>query len=90
MLASTVVGTSTVHAALSPQEQAAVEVAERVLDATAQSTEELEGIFLVRSDGRRATLVESTVGEQRELQCSWHRHGPARGGAVNTGALDYV
>jgi radical SAM superfamily enzyme YgiQ (UPF0313 family) len=21
---------------------------------------------------------------------SWHRHGPARGGAVNTGALDYV
>lgn len=55
-------------AALSPSEQAAVEVAERVLDATAQSDEDLEGIFLVRSDGRRAALVESIVGEQRELR----------------------
>jgi hypothetical protein len=57
-----------VDAALSPEEQAAVEVTERVLDATAQSYEELEGMFLVHSDGRRAALVESIVGEQREFQ----------------------
>jgi hypothetical protein len=57
-----------VDAALSPQEQAAVEVAERVLDATAHSDEDLEAIFLVHSDGRRAAFVESTVGEQREFQ----------------------
>jgi hypothetical protein len=56
-----------VDAALSPQEKAAVEVAGRVLDATAHPDEDLEGISLVRSDGRRVALVESTVGEQREL-----------------------
>lgn len=43
-------------------------MAERVLDATAQSDEEPQGIVLVHPDGRRATLVESTVGEQRELR----------------------
>ncbi|MGW4525662.1 hypothetical protein [Amycolatopsis sp. NPDC004378] len=56
-----------VDAALSPQETAAVEVVGRVLDATAHPGEDRGGISLVRPDGRRVALAESTVGEQREL-----------------------
>ncbi|WP_290059080.1 hypothetical protein [Amycolatopsis solani] len=42
----------------------------RVLDATAHPDEGPAGISLVRSDGRRVALVESTVGERRELGLS--------------------
>lgn len=55
-------------AALVPQEQAAVEVMERVLGATTVWGDDPEKIVLVHSDGRRAALVESTVGDQREFQ----------------------
>lgn len=53
-------------AGLSPQETAAVEVAERVLGVTAVPGP--SGIVLVHADGRRAAFAEATVGEQRDHQ----------------------
>jgi hypothetical protein len=52
--------------ASSPQEQVAVEVAARVLGATAGT--ESGGIVLVHSDGRKAAFVEVPVGDRGEFE----------------------
>jgi hypothetical protein len=57
---------SPVVGALSPQEQAAVEVAVRVLGVRAETGS--DGIVLVYPDGRQAAFVEATVGDQREFE----------------------
>jgi hypothetical protein len=51
----------------SPQEQAAAEVASRVLGATVRNSTESGGMSLVYPNGRRAALEEVTVGERDEL-----------------------
>jgi hypothetical protein len=56
------------RAGLWPQEQAAVEVAERVLGATPLAADAGEGILLEHANGRRVALVEATVGDQRDFQ----------------------
>lgn len=68
--------------ALSPQEMAAAEVAERILGVTTHGGTEEEGMFLTYPEGRRAAFEELTVGDKRELQLAHLRresdmHWPA-------------
>jgi hypothetical protein len=53
---------------LAPQEEAAVEVAGRVLGATVGHPARIDGLGLVHPDGRRAALEEATVGEPDDLR----------------------
>lgn len=56
-------------AALAPQEEAAAEVAARVLGVTAQDVTDDggDGMILTYPDGRRAALEEATLGDRPEL-----------------------